>query len=621
MPTRIAPKHYVFFFLLLCSLACKKEVVTKIKEAAPFASAGTNQRSLTNFEVQLNADSLQEGQSGKWTVKNGLVEQGKVYFENENRPNAIFHGMPGEAYDLQWTVRNGENTFSEALVNISFKPLRASVSRSSVDAGTRIYLGGNQLDSSLWIIDRKYARIQSMQGGGTYRPELKSASIFLQGYSNADYKITFRTFYGSKSADTTIHVRTGDYTEDEALLDLQMDRSSRKVTIENGHVTKLLLNASGIAWILQDTVQFPALQALTHLKYLDLQGSSVSSFPVLFGSKYRELEYLNFSGCALSNIAENVGELKKLKHLIIAGLNLGARISSLPESFGDMESLEYFHCNAIGLQHIPESFSKLKNLKYFSGYLNPVRKLPDGLGDMRNLESLQVSTQENIPASVSKLKKLVRLYFVTTAADAKLPADFGNLAALDTLGLEGPFRELPQSFAQLKLVHLQLTTPPLASIPANFGDITTLEFLQIGGLLKTLPASICNLINLKNLITGGSIESLPVDFGRLKNLVYMECQFSSLSTLPESMGELDNLVELRLRNNRISKLPSGFFNMKRIEHIDLSQNQISILPDDFAKLRESLKLMYLYGNRYSSSNGSRIKELLPYTRVYLNSSE
>ena len=604
----------VFLLLLLSWLAsCKKDVVTHIKEAPPFATAGTNQSDISNFQVQLNADSLQEGQKGKWTILKGLVEE-KVYFAEDNKPVTKFNGMPGETYELKWTVESGGKLFSESTVKINFKPLKAIIKLENQTGGTRLILSGNRLDNGKWTIPEKYAYIYSLQLGGISIPDINSGAVQFQGYAHKDYAITWTTYYGSKSADTTIHVKTGDYLESEALTVLGM--SGLKVDYENGHVTKLNMQASGSARLMQDTVMNPAVQALTHLKYLNLEGANLNIFPVLFGSKYKELEYLNIEGTDISSLPDNIGQLTKLKHFHINSLNHGARLTSLPESFGNLESLEYFAATGIGLESIPESFSKLKNLKYFEAYLNPLKKLPNKLGDLKNLELLMVSTDENIPASVAKLTKLKRLYFVTTAEDAKLPADFGNMTALDTLEIIGPFRELPNSFCDMNMSIVKFSTPKLASLPANFGNLKRLQTLQIGGLFKTFPDSFSKLSNLENLTTGGAIEYFPKDFGNLKKLGYLDCEFSNLKELPESFGELDNLTELNLYMSKVAYLPPGFFNLKKIEKINLGYNKLKSLPEAFGNLKDTLRTLYLWGNEYPTSDRDRIKSWLPFTGVY-----
>ncbi|SHG04791.1 leucine-rich repeat domain-containing protein [Pedobacter caeni] len=607
---------YTFFVILIsCLFACKKDEKTEIKPALPFAAAGTNQNDVENFQVTLNADSLKAGQTGKWTIEKGLVES-KVYFSSDVKPDSKFNGMPGETYQLKWTVMANGTKYSESTVQVIFKPLKAVIGNNAPGNSTQFFLTGNKYDNGLWTIEGKYAKLLGLIAGGTVVPDINSPYVQFQGYANTSYKITWTTYYGSKSASATWEFKTGNYLEKEALYDLQLDPSSYRLAYENGHIVKLDLNASAAAWILRDTLQFPALQALTHLRFLDLQGSSVGEFPKIIGDKFRQLETLNFTSTKISSIPENIGMLSKLKQLI---LGYGGGIYSLPESFGDLESLEYFKCTAIGLEYIPESFSKLKKLKYLEANLNPIQRLPSKIGDLSNLEVLLVSTAENIPASISKLRNLRRMYFTTKTENSVLPDDFGSLSALDTLIMEGKYKELPSTFGNLDLKDFQLTGPALTALPYNFGNLKNLENLIIAGQFKSLPVSFTKLMKLKYCtLYSNELETLPADLGNLRRLVYLHVEYGKIKTVPESIGDLENLNEIRLDKNQIEELPAGFFNLPKITIIKMSTNKLKSLSDDFGKLSATLKTLYLYNNAYPPADGIRIKQLLPTTTVYVN---
>lgn len=606
-----------FIILLLISASgCKKDNGSSTAPPIPLVNAGNNQLNVGAFQTTLNADVLKEGQTGKWTIVKGLVEE-KVFFADDTKPNSKFNGMPGETYELKWTVLAGGQKYSESTVKIAFKPLRAIIGYVSPGKNTQFTLAATKYDTGEWTIDKKYARIENQISGGTYVPPLNAHSIMFQGYARTTYQIKWSTSYGSKKADTTITLKTGDYAEEEALKDLQQ-LAAYRVGYENGRVTKLDLKGSGVASLLQDTLLYPTFQAFTALKYLDLEASTVFKFPEVIGEKYRELEYLNLRSTRINSIPSNIGNLTKLKEFYVGYLQWNMTITSLPESFGNLESLEVLNVSTIGLTSLPESLSKLKKLRHFEAYLNPIAKLPTRLGDMESLQTLMVSTQENIPASVSKLSKLKRLYFVTTNTNVKLPDDFGNLSSLDTLKIEAPLRELPASFSNLDLKDMFISTPVLTALPDKIGNMKNLVSLTVGGMFKTLPASFTNLTKLKYLTTGGALEYFPKDLGNLTSLEYLDCQSASLKELPESIGQLSNLTELQLRNNQIATLPAGFFNLPKIGRITLSYNKLSSLSDDFAKLKNTLYTLYLYGNNFPKSDGEKIKQLLPKTAVYFD---
>lgn len=619
MLSTISLRNAILAILVFFLFACKKDQEITIIPAQPFATAGTNQNDVEKFRVTLNADSLKQGQSGKWTIEKGLIEAPLVYFSDDTKPNSAFNGMPGETYSLKWTVNSPTGKPSESVVKVSFKPLIAKIENLSPDNQTKFYLNGTEYRRGLWTIEGKYAFILNQTLGGTYVESINAPYVEFQGYANTPYKLTWTTWYGSKSASTTIEINTGNYLETEALDDLQLSTNSNRVVIENGHVTKLMLNASGIAWIFEDIVHFPALQGLTYLKYLDMSGSSAHTIAPVIGDKFRALEYLNVDGAPISSISDNIGNLKNLKKLIISHPNYGERISFLPESFGNLESLEYFDAKACGLQYLPESFGKLKKLKHLECYLNPMQELPSSIGNLESLEVMWANSTEMLPSSISKLSKLRKLYFVTTAGNPKLPADFGKLSSLDTLTLEGKYAELPASFTDLNLKSLQLSFTNISQWPENFGKLKNLERLQLAGPYKLLPESITLLSKLKYLtINSNLLERLPNDLGNLKNVTFLSAESTKIRELPSSIGGMESLTELRVNNNLIESLPSGFFDLPKLSTLSISNNQLSMIQDDFSKLSSTLKTLNIYGNKITAADVAKLKKLLPTTGISSN---
>jgi Leucine-rich repeat (LRR) protein len=608
---------HLFVITLLWAFlsSCKKETVTRLQPAAPFATAGTNQSDLLEFSVKLNADSLQTGQIGKWTVVSGLQEQYKVFFDDENKPDTRFHGMPGESYVLKWKVGNN----SESTVKISFKPLSTSIINAAPNNQTQFYLTAASYDSGQWTIEGDgYASLQNQSFGGTVIPDINAPNIKFQAYAHKNYKLTWTTKYGSKSTSASITLHAGNYLESEALRDLQIDEGSYRVTYENGHVTGLDLSSQGITWLFADTVANPALQAFTYLKKLDLSGSATFEFPTVFGDRYKNLEYLNLNFTIINSVPDNIGQLKKLKELDIEFLNQGASISTLPGTFGQLENLEVLNLAASGIQRLPDSFGQLKKLRRCDIGANNVQYVPESIGNCSNLQFLDIVTQNGIVSSISKLTKLRFLRWLSGASTSSLPSDIGNMVSLDTLELQANgIPNLPASFAKLPIRSLRIAGSGLPALPDNFGDLPNLEDFTLAGSLTVLPASFSKLTKLKYcILTSTKLTSLPADIGNLKKLQYLDCSFTNLSTVPAGIGDLSALTDLKLGQCKINTLPANFYNLPGIKNIDLGNNQMASLSPDFQKLKNTLMTLYLQGNSYPPEDLVKIKLLLPKTAVY-----
>jgi Leucine-rich repeat (LRR) protein len=609
---------YIFILLLLANLvACKKDEVqiapTELKDII-LPWAGEDKEDVTEFQVKLNADPLNEGEKGEWSILTGLVEE-KVFFENKEKYNSIFHGMPGETYELVWAVTKNSKTV-KSTVKVTFKPLKVVIENSG-GWKTKLFLGATMYDKGRWTVEGNYARVEVTSSSPYVVPWTEANGIMFQAYARTNYKFTWTTWYGSKSATATYEIKTGDYLEAEALHDLQMGEESNDVTVDNNHhVTKIRNGRT--AGMFKDTLRYPALQALTHLKKLSL-GDSWGEFPVVIGDKYLELEELHFDHWDMESLPDNIGNLVKLKKMDFLNGSQGQSLSKLPESFGKLKSLETLELIGVGLKTLPESFSNLTNLKRIDLSFNIVQKFPKDIGNLTKLEFIRAASVEALPPSVSKLVSLKYWFMSTNAEHSVLPDDIGNLQALEMMDLSGSaYKVLPASFCNLKNLQT-LTVGGLTELPEKFGNLKNLNTLIVSGSFKTVPDSFGELASLKHLRVGGALESLPESFGKLKNLTWLYLEHSkSFKYFPESFGQLPSLIELYCSDNKIESLPDGFFNLPKIQTIDFSYNRLKTPLSNFSKLSKTLGKLNLWDNGYSKEEADKLRVSSPGIRLVIN---
>ncbi|WP_157970372.1 leucine-rich repeat domain-containing protein [Albibacterium indicum] len=603
--------------MLIFLFSCKKE-----QEPVPeidIPSAGIDISNIKDFQTRLNADTLTGQEKGQWSILSGMIDD-KVYFDNDEDPRTIFHGLPGETYELEWSVINPKenNKVTKSTVKVSFNELKVSITNERPELSTRFLLTTTRYDHGEWTIEgAPVAQIWPSASGGYIGPTLNFPGINIQGYANKTYTITWTTNYGSKSASATITLKAGEYLESEAIEDLILLPNSPRITYnDEGRVVELDLSAKGSAWRLGDTVLYPTMQAFTELRKLNLDGSAVGDMPVVFGEKYLKLEELNISHVAISHVPENIGNLKQLRILRMNVAQSGKKLTSIPDTFGDLESLELLELMSLSLEELPETISNLKNLRSFDFQGNDIKKLPDALGDMVNLVELKGYTSQNIPSSVTELPKLKILYFLTGATNASLPDDFGNIKSLEIFKLGGDFKKLPNSFCDLpNLYDVELGAgmgTSLELLPENIGNLKSLVSLTVNGHLRSIPESFSNLTNLENLvITGGEFETLPIGFGNLKKLAWFSSEFGKLRTLPDSFGGLENLKTLYLYYNQLSELPESFFNLSNLFRINIGGNNFKSFSSSFSKLNSNLYDIAIYENPCSEEEVEKLKKLLP----------
>ncbi|WMI65078.1 leucine-rich repeat protein [Aestuariibaculum sp. YM273] len=610
-------KNLTLILLLIILSACSSDDnVNTENEAPPFLTeAGNDILNIEEFEIALGAEALKSNESGVWSLYSGLVDE-KVYFEDVKNPKTIFHGLPDEEYKLVWSVlRAGK--FASDTVTVTFAPLKTEIINISPEFyKSRLLLQAKYYDKGEWTFEGDYHSFYPFYYNSGWEDK-NSPEIRFYGLENKTCKLTWTTWYGSKSASETIEFKAGAYQQDEALEDLNAG-NWQYIKDENGNVIELNMQADNRAWIFRDMSLFPALQSLVHLKKLNLSGDGFYTFPPVITSKYLDLEVLNFSNNAISSIPENFGNLTKLDTLKINNNQDSKVLNALPDSFGNLTKLRYLDLNGMGISHMPESFSNLISLNYLELQGNEITKLPENFGNLKNLETFRgPGLLQNIPNSFSNLENLKFCFFFINSGNAVLPDDFGNLKKLETLWLFGNYQNLPDSFADLiSLKDLEITGGSVINeLPDNFGNLINLEKVRIAGNFKVLPNSFSNLSNLKSLELYGILEYLPVDFGNLKNLEWLSINSMNLKEIPDSFGGLESLKTFRAYQNDISVIPDSFGNLPNITAVDLSYNYISQFPSTISNLSDTLLDLTIRGNDYSQDKLKSLEEMLPTTRI------
>ena len=181
--------------------------------------------------------------------------------------------------------------------------------------------------------------------------------------------------------------------------------------------------------------------------------------------------------------------------------------------------------------------------------------------------------------------RVLSLFLGDHQLSGEIPAELGNLANLETLGLDGN----------------QLS----GEIPAELGNLANLETLGLDGnqLSGEIPAELGNLANLEALgLSGNQLSGeIPPELGNLANLEGLGLSGNQLSgETPPELGNLANLEGLSLSGNQLSgEIPPELGNLANLKSLFLQDNQLSgEIPADLGSLA-NLEWLWLDGNQLS----------------------
>ncbi len=246
--------------------------------------------------------------------------------------------------------------------------------------------------------------------------------------------------------------------------------------------------------------QLDEVMKQTHLRGLHLTDpmKKLSLPETLCG--FQDLEYLHLT--RFDNLPENIGQLKKLRVLIIND----SSITKLPRSIVECESLEYLTVTLKALYNLPKDIGKLKNLKFLNCSYTYIKELPESIAECSNLHTIQAKECKNLQ---------------------KLPSNLGKLKKLKTLSLGScNFKEFPIEVTQLEnLTELHLIGCKIAKIPSAIQNMQALKVLNLTGNkdLKEFPDTFLELENLSHLsMPGNEQKDIPKILLDMKNLHYID---------------------------------------------------------------------------------------------------
>ncbi|GKV33077.1 hypothetical protein SLEP1_g41624 [Rubroshorea leprosula] len=352
-------------------------------------------------------------------------------------------------------------------------------------------------------------------------------------------------------------------------LDVSSSKFSGQVPAEIAHLPKLVsLNLSNhydSSHLILETTTFKNLvHNLSEMRELDLRGVNMTSVnPRFFMNLSSSLTTLDLFNCGLrGNFPNSVFRFPNLKNFYLSGeQNLTIDLPSSNWS------------------------SPLQRL--YLGDMDCGRRLPESIGDLQSLQYLCLSCnlEVSIPASIGKLRQLTSLYLCFNNLSGEIPSSLANLTQLSDLDLSNNqfSGSIPASIGNLRqLTRLALNSNNLSGeIPSSLANFTQLSDLDLSNnqFFGPIPASIGNLRQLTRLAlySNNLSKEIPSSLANLSQLTFLHLSNNQFSgPIPASIGNLRQLTSLYLYSNKLSgQITPSLANLTQLSDLDLSNNQFS----------------------------------------------
>lgn len=243
-------------------------------------------------------------------------------------------------------------------------------------------------------------------------------------------------------------------------------------------------------------------------------------------------------------------------------------------------------------------------------------EFPISVTNLTNLEVLNFNENGEfnlweIPANISRLRKLKTMILTTCMVRGRIPPSIGNMTSLVDLELSGNYLtgKIPKEMGNLRnLQWLELYYNSLVgSIPEELGNLTELRDLDmsVNQLTGRIPESICRLPHLEviQLYNNSLSGEIPRSIEDSTTLVILSVYINNLSgEVPRNLGRYSSMILLDLSENHLSgPLPAEVCRGDKLMYFLVLKNSFSgPLPSSYANCSTLLRFRVSY-NRLEGS--------------------
>ena len=248
---------------------------------------------------------------------------------------------------------------------------------------------------------------------------------------------------------------------------------------------------------------------------------------------------LNLSNWGLSYLPDSIGNLSKLKHLILKNNN----IKTLPKSISSLLRLRTLDLSGCKIVKLPNAITRLKKIKKLSMCQNfNLRLIP---------QSIIIMAKEYLS------RKYIR--------EGVNPREAYIIALMEILS--------GTKLKKINVDELIIYKDEACNYKINEKGYVIGIYIFNSHLsnLTIFPKQICSLQNLEELeFPNNDIKIIPNSIGRLTKLQRLNLRNNMIENIPESLNKLEKLNCLKLSGNRIKETPKWINN--KLEKYESSED-------------------------------------------------
>ncbi|XP_074380976.1 disease resistance protein Roq1-like isoform X2 [Apium graveolens] len=303
-----------------------------------------------------------------------------------------------------------------------------------------------------------------------------------------------------------------------------------------------------------------------------------SNFKMLWDDAmpFRSLKMINVRYSVKLKTTPNFENSKSIERLFFRGCESLLKVHPSIRELTGLYVLDLTEC--INVKVSSETLGQSSALGFlYLGYCSNLRQLPKKLGGMKLLKKLDASYTaiEELPDSITQLKKLLYLKLDGCKKLRKLPEQIGNMEGLRTFHASGTAIE---------------------QLPDSFGDLINLEKLDLSGCknLRYLPNSLwkLKLLQVLNLNLCSKLKRLPDKLEKMQFLEKLAATGTAIEEVPDSIGQLSRLKILYLSLcNKLKNLPDSVWNLPSLTVLYIFQQDIGRI--NLPTTVNNTKLVYL----------------------------